>query len=64
MKRIAIVDDSDINLTLLKALLFKESPRGLAWCVENLPDLIIDDDMMPDLDGMQFLFPTLSSELL
>ena len=45
MNRIAIVDDSDINLTLLSALvrrlgdceplLFQDSPRGLAWCAEN-----------------------------
>jgi len=65
MNRIAIIDDSSINLTLLQALvvklgdceplLFHESPAGLAWCAENLPDLIIVDYMMPELDGMQFL---------
>ena len=51
MNRIAIVDDSDINLTLLSALvrrlgdceplLFQDSPRGLAWCSENRPDLVL-----------------------
>lgn len=65
MNRIAIVDDSDINLTLLSALvrrlgdceplLFQDSPRGLAWCSENRPDLVVVDYMMPDLDGIEFI---------
>ena len=65
MNRVAIVDDSDINLTLLKALvtklggceplLFQDSTKGLAWCCENPPDLLIVDYMMPDLDGLQFI---------
>ena len=65
MNRIAIIDDSDINLMLLKALVakldgceavaFQESPKGLRWCSENLPDLVIVDYMMPDLDGLAFI---------
>ena len=65
MNRIAIVDDSDINLTLLSALvrrlgdceplLFQDSLRGLAWCAENRPDLVIVDYMMPELDGIEFI---------
>lgn len=65
MKRIAIVDDNDINLILLKALVvklgdcepvvFQDSTQGLAWCAGQLPDLVIVDYMMPVLDGMQFI---------
>jgi len=65
MNRIAIVDDSVINLTLLGALIgtlgdcealpFEESPGGLAWCSENLPDLVVVDYMMPQMDGIEFV---------
>ena len=65
MSRIAVIDDSVINLTLLGALvatlddceplLFAESPEGLAWCAENLPDLIVVDYMMPEMDGIEFI---------
>jgi len=65
MNRIAIVDDSDINLTLLKhlvarlgdcePLLFSDSPAGLRWCCEEEPDLVIVDYMMPELDGIEFI---------
>ncbi len=65
MHQIAIVDDSEINLTLFGALVnklggcahvvFQESPKALDWCAQNQPDLIIVDYMMPEMDGIQFL---------
>ena len=57
MYRIAIVDDSEINLTLLSALvkkldscepcLFPDAQTGLAWCSGNAPDPAIVDYMTP-----------------
>lgn len=65
MFRIAIVDDSEINLTLLSALvkkldacepcLFADAHQGLAWCSTEVPDLVIVDYMMPVLNGIEFI---------
>ncbi len=65
MNRIVIVDDSEINLTLLSALvgklgnceslIFQAAPEGLEWCSQNLADLVIVDYMMPAMDGIQFI---------
>jgi len=62
---VVIVDDQQINVTLMQALIgkvggctphpFTDSRRGLAWCLENDPDLVIVDYMMPELNGIDFI---------
>lgn len=65
MNTVLIIDDSDINLTLVKALVLKlgncdpvlrDCPlEALDWCRANTPDLVIVDYMMPRMDGLQFI---------
>lgn len=64
-QQVLIVDDTEINLILFGALVkkldnceshsFADSRAGLAWIQESIPDLVIVDYMMPELDGLEFI---------
>ncbi|MRR50902.1 MAG: response regulator [Rhodocyclaceae bacterium] len=63
--KVVIVDDTQINVTLMQALVnkiggctpicFTDSAEGLRWCMDNEADLVIVDYMMPSPDGMEFI---------
>ena len=63
--QVIIVDDNPVNLKLMENLVrragdyslttFQDSAEGLAWCLENTPDLLIVDYMMPPPDGLEFI---------
>ena len=63
--QVVIIDDSDINLTLLRHLVaqlddctsvsFPDPIDGLAHCLKVMPDLVIVDYMMPVLDGVELI---------
>lgn len=64
-QHVLIVDDTEINLVLFGALVkkledcqahvFADPRQALAWVGEHVPDLIIVDYMMPELDGIEFI---------
>jgi response regulator RpfG family c-di-GMP phosphodiesterase len=65
MAQLLVVDDNATNLTLFRHLLqkiesaevqcFAEASKALEWCVDNEPDLILLDYMMPVMDGLEFI---------
>lgn len=65
IQKILIVDDTEINLILFGALVkklencephtFGDAAQGLEWAAHHLPDLLIVDYMMPEIDGLEFI---------
>jgi putative two-component system response regulator len=63
--QVVIVDDNPVNLKLMESLVkragdytplvFQDSAEGLDWCLNNIPDLLIVDYMMPPPDGLEFI---------
>lgn len=62
--RILLIDDTQLNITLLQHLIkkipeyesvaFTNPIEALEWCRDNEPDLVVVDYMMPEMDGIQF----------
>jgi len=62
---VVIVDDSEINLTLFRALVgriegavprpFLASAEALEWCSREPVDVVVVDYMMPAPDGLEFI---------
>ncbi|MFA6121521.1 MAG: HD domain-containing phosphohydrolase [Sideroxydans sp.] len=61
--KVVIIDDVLINVTLLQHLVkklpdcepvgFTDPLTALAWCLDNDPDLVVVDYMMPQLNGVE-----------
>jgi CheY-like chemotaxis protein len=66
MKKVLIIDDSEVNLYLINAIfeeseeveviLESNSKKALQSVRRSMPDLIILDLMMPYVDGFQILY--------
>lgn len=63
MKKILVIDDELTMTTLLEFFLSNDyevysvhsGREALVWLERNLPDLIISDIQMPEMDGFEFL---------
>lgn len=64
MSRVLIVDDSETVVNFLRMILESEKyevdtalngTEGLVKAHESLPDLVITDSIMPEMDGFSFL---------
>ncbi|MEQ6340585.1 MAG: response regulator [Gammaproteobacteria bacterium] len=63
--KVLLTDDDPDHIALVQALLdkvdgcetqcFTVSADSLTWCETNVPDLVIVDYMMPEVDGMEFI---------
>lgn len=63
--RVVIVDDSPSSLQVLSAMVaaipdctvvtFTDSAKGLQWCLDHEPDLVLVDFNMPPPDGLQLI---------
>ncbi|MDD2700192.1 MAG: response regulator [Sideroxydans sp.] len=59
--KVVIIDDAQLNVTILQHLVrkipdcepvsFTEPVAALDWCLQNEPDLVVVDYMMPGLNG-------------
>ncbi len=64
--RVVIVDDTHINLVLMSRLIkklddvetvaFQNAREAVDWCHSNPYDLLILDYMMPEINGLDFLY--------
>lgn len=60
-----IVDDMPTNLTIVRSMVeqldgcqakcFTDPEEGLYWCAANMPDMVVVDYMMPNLNGIEFI---------
>jgi CheY-like chemotaxis protein len=74
VKRILVIDDSESNTLLIKSLfeekgkytvdVIRKSHQAFGFMLENHPDLILLDLMMPQVDGYQILEAIRNNEAL